>query len=49
MVGLNRLISGPHQLVLTIHSISGNVLKDPDAKLNEAELKSIGLTVSFDF
>ena len=26
-------------------SISGNVLKDPEAKLNEAELKSIGLTM----
>ena len=26
-------------------SISGNVLRDPEAKLNEAELKSIGLTM----
>ena len=31
-----------------IHSISGNVLKDPEAKLNEAELQSIGLTVGLD-
>ena len=33
------------RFMLTIHSISGNVLKDPEAKLNEAELKSIGLTM----
>ena len=33
------------QLTLIGHSISGNVLKDPEAKLNEAELKSIGLTM----
>ena len=26
-------------------SITGNVLRDPEAKLNEAEIKSIGLTM----
>lgn len=31
--------------ILTFASISGNVLKDPDAKLNDAELKSICLTM----